>query len=294
MVYEDSRFNPLPVTVLAQNKDRALIKPCPTAPVALGAEAKLSLLPTYGPVKIPLGAVASIRREKEPGMITREGLKYTLNVYGSREKAAISHIMASFDKAFEGLELPPSVTMEQTGDMKQFENSAGRMGGAIGFAVALIFFILVALFNSVKVALMIVLSIPLTIIGASWTLLLLDYHVSMPAMMGFILLSGIIVNNAILLIHFAQEKMAEGLRKKEAMLESIRIRTRPVLMTALAVAAGMLPVAMGSAIGLERLAPLGAVAIGGLIVGTFLTLLFIPLIFIMVMKDLPIQKGVSS
>ena len=244
--------------------------------------------------KIPLGAVASIRREKEPGMITREGLKYTLNVYGSREKAAISHIMASFDKAFEGLELPSSVTMEQTGDMKQFENSAGRMGGAIGFAVALIFFTLVALFNSVKVALMIVLSIPLTIIGASWTLLLLDYHVSMPAMMGFILLSGIIVNNAILLIHFAQEKMAEGLSKKEAMLESIRIRTRPVLMTALAVAAGMLPVAMGSAIGLERLAPLGAVAIGGLIVGTFLTLLFIPLIFILVMKDLPIQTGVSS
>jgi multidrug efflux pump subunit AcrB len=107
----------------------------------------------------------------------------------------------------------------------------------------------------------------------------------MPAMMGFILLSGIIVNNAILLIHFAQEKMAEGLSKKEAMLESIHIRTRPVLMTAFAVAAGMLPVALGQAIGLERLAPLGAVAIGGLLVGTLLTLLFIPLIFIMVAKE---------
>ena len=155
---------------------------------------------------------------------------------------------------------------------------------AIGFAVALIFFTLVALFDSIKVALMIVLSIPLTLIGASWTLLLLNYHVSMPAMMGFILLSGIIVNNAILLIHFAQEKMGNGLSPKAAMLESIRIRTRPVLMTAFAVAAGMLPVALGSAIGLERLAPLGAVAIGGLIVGTFLTLLFIPLIFVLWVK----------
>ena len=104
-------------------------------------------------------------------------------------------------------------------------------------------------------------------------------------MMGFILLSGIIVNNAILLIHFAQEKMANGLTTKEAMLESIRIRTRPVLMTAFAVSAGMLPVALGSAIGLERLAPLGAVAIGGLIVGTFLTLLFIPLIFVLWVKN---------
>ena len=128
-------------------------------------------------------------------------------------------------------------------------------------------------------------SIPLTLIGAAWALLLLNYHASMPAMMGFILLSGIIVNNAILLIHFAQEKMVGGLTAKAAMLESIRIRTRPVLMTAFAVAAGMLPVALGSAIGLERLAPLGAVAIGGLLVGTFLTLLFIPLIFIMTSKE---------
>ena len=75
------------------------------------------------------------------------------------------------------------------------------------------------------------------------------------------------------------------MRKREAMFESIRIRTRPVLMTAFAVSAGMLPVAMGSAIGLERLAPLGAVAIGGLIVGTFLTLLFIPLMFIWTVRE---------
>jgi len=235
--------------------------------------------------KIPLAKVASVTRDLEPGMITREGLDYTLNVYGSREKAAISHIMTDFNKAFKGAALPPSVTIEQTGDIKQFKKSAGRMSGAIGFAVILIFFTLVAMFDSIKVSLMIVLSIPLTMIGASWTLLILNYHVAMPAMMGFILLSGIIVNNAILLIHFAQEKINEGLSPEKAMLESINIRTRPVLMTAFAVAAGMLPVALGSAIGLERLAPLGAVAIGGLIIGTFLTLLFIPLIFIMVTKN---------
>ncbi len=234
--------------------------------------------------KIPLAKVASVTRDLEPGMITREGLDYTLNVYGSREKAAISHIMADFNKAFKGAALPSSVTMEQTGDIKQFKTSASRMSSAIGFAVILIFFTLVAMFDSIKVSMMIVLSIPLTIIGASWTLLILNYHVAMPAMMGFILLSGIIVNNAILLIHFAQEKIKEGLSPEKAMLESINIRTRPVLMTAFAVAAGMLPVALGSAIGLERLAPLGAVAIGGLIIGTFLTLLFIPLIFIMVTK----------
>ncbi len=238
------------------------------------------LIDTPGGTKVPLGAMATLSRDLEPGVINREGLNYTLNVYGYREKAAISHIMENFEQSFKGTTLPASVSMEQVGDIKEFNNSAGRMAGAIGFAVFLIFFTLITFFDSIRISLMIILSIPLTIIGAAWILLLFGYHVSMPAMMGFILLSGIIVNNAILLIHFAQEKIAEGLDKRAAMLESIRIRTRPVLMTAFAVAAGMLPVALGSAIGLERLAPLGAVAIGGLLVGTFLTLVFIPLIFI--------------
>ena len=244
-----------------------------------------SFLVTTPKGKVPLMALATIKEIKEPSLITREGLEYTLNVYGFREKAAISHIMSNFEEAFKGTKLPEGVTMEQTGDIKQFNNSAGRMVGAIGFAVVLIFFTLIALFNSIKISLMIIFSIPLTIIGASWMMLSMHYHTSMPAMMGFILLSGIIVNNAILLIHFALEKMQEGIPKAEAMLESIKIRTRPVLMTAFATSAGMLPVALGSAIGLERLAPLGTVAIGGLIIGTFLTLLFIPLVFIWTVKE---------
>ncbi len=234
---------------------------------------------------VELQKFAKLNKVVEPTVITREGLQYTLNVYGFREKAAISHIMASFEEVSKDIVLPPSVTMEQTGDIKQFKSSAARMIGAIGFAIVLIFFTLITLFNSVKISIMILLSIPLTIIGASWIMLILNYHTSMPAMMGFMLLSGVIVNNAILLIHFALEKMQEGLKKREAMLESIRIRTRPVLMTAFAVTAGMLPVALGSAIGLERLAPLGAVAIGGLMIGTFLTLLFIPLVFIWTIND---------
>ena len=75
------------------------------------------------------------------------------------------------------------------------------------------------------------------------------------------------------------------MNKTEAMIESIRLRTRPVVMTSCAVSVGMLPVAMGSAIGLERLAPLGTVAIGGLMVGIFLTLLLIPIVFVWITKD---------
>ena len=240
--------------------------------------------------KIPLNKIATLETNKEPSLITREGLEYTLEVYGDREKAAVSHIMASFETQLDEISLPKGVTLEQIGDIKQFKASASRMIGAIMIAVTLIFFTLIVMFGNIKISLMILFSIPLTIIGASWTMLAIGYHVSMPAMMGFMLLSGVIVNNAILLIHFALEQINKGVNKKDAMLEAIKIRTRPVLMTAFAVSAGMLPVAQGAAIGLERLAPLGAVAIGGLIVGTFMTLVFIPIVFIWVVNEDRIRK----
>jgi len=240
--------------------------------------------------KIPLNKIAKISSHNEPTLITREGLKYTIEVYGNREKAAISHIMASFEEELAKVNLPPDVELEQTGDIKQFKASAERMIGAIIVSVVLIFFALVVMFSNIKISLMILFSIPLTIIGASWTMLVINYHVSMPAMMGFILLSGVIVNNAILLIHFAIEQVQQGKSKKEAMLEAIKIRTRPVLMTAFAVSVGMLPVAQGAAIGLEKLAPLGAVAIGGLVVGTFMTLVFIPIVFIWTVKEDKIKE----
>ncbi|WP_457748475.1 efflux RND transporter permease subunit [Sulfurimonas sp.] len=235
--------------------------------------------------KIPLNKIATIKAHKEPSLITREGLEYTLEVYGDREKAAVSHIMESFNKQLESVKLPNGVTLEQIGDIKQFNASAQRMIGAIIAAVVLIFFSLIVMFGDAKISLMVLFSIPLTIIGAAWTMLGVGYHTSMPAMMGFMLLSGIIVNNAILLIHFALDQIKQGINKRDAMLEAIKIRTRPVLMTAFAVSVGMLPVAQGTAIGLERLAPLGAVAIGGLIVGTFMTLVFIPVVFIWTVKE---------
>jgi multidrug efflux pump subunit AcrB len=235
--------------------------------------------------KVPLNQFAKITLRKEPSLITRDGLSYTIEVYGNREKAAISHIMADYESHLKDVKVPSGVEIRQIGDQNQFKASASRMIKGILVAIFMIFLTLILLFGSIKISLMILFSIPLTLIGASWTLLYLNYHISMPAMMGFILLSGIIVNNAILLIHFALEQMEKGIDKVEAMIEAIKIRTRPVLMTAFSVSAGMLPVALGSAIGLERLAPLGAVAIGGLIIGTLMTLIFIPIVFIKTYND---------
>jgi len=257
-------------------------------------EAVMEMLIDTPKGKIPLKSIATISSYYEPTLITRDGLAYTIEVYGDREKAAISHIMADFEKQLSSIKIPSDVTLEQTGEIKQFKESAKRMIGAIITAVVLIFLTLIVLFGNFKISLMILFSIPLTVIGASWTMLAIGYHISMPAMMGFMLLSGIIVNNAILLIHFALEQIQKGKNKKEAMLEAIKIRTRPVLMTAFAVSVGMLPVAEGSAIGLERLAPLGAVAIGGLVVGTLMTLIFIPIVFIWTIKEKNVKEEMDA
>lgn len=233
---------------------------------------------------IPLKSIASISMKQEPNIITRDGLSYTIDILGFRQKEALSHVMANFEEASKEIVLPPNMKMKHTGDIEQFSDSSSRIVKSVAIGLVLILLVMIPMFESLKIPIVIILSIPLTIAGASWILLLLDYHSSMSAMIGFILLAGVIVNNAILLVHFALERQINGLSPADAMIESIKVRTRPVLMTAFSVSVGMIPVALGWAIGMERLAPLGAVVIGGLIVGTFLTLLFIPIVYIKSIK----------
>ena len=106
-----------------------------------------------------------------------------------------------------------------------------------------------------------------------------DKFGSMPGFMGMILLMGIVVNNGILLVDFTKIALKQGKDLKTALLDSVEKRTRPILMTALAAAVGMIPLAMEWAVGIERLSPLALVAIGGLLAGTFLTLLAVPVMF---------------
>jgi multidrug efflux pump subunit AcrB len=122
-------------------------------------------------------------------------------------------------------------------------------------------------------------AIPLALIGAAWSMLLADKHGCMPSMMGMILLAGIVVKNSILLIDFIAAAKERGATTHDALMDSVRIRTRPILMTAVGTAVGMIPIAMEWAIGLERLSPLAIVAIGGLLVSTFLTMVYVPILY---------------
>ena len=231
---------------------------------------------------VPLKVFARIKPIFSPGVITRQNLNYSLDVYGYRATAAITHIHRGIDKAvIPKVHIPSGYHLSKEGEIAQMKLSSMRLEHAMLIALILLYFSLAVTFSSWKNPFTIMLAIPLAAIGSMWFMLGFGRHQCMPSMMGLILLAGVIVNNSILLIDFIEEGRKKGMDMHDAILEAIRLRARPILMTAFGTSIGMLPVALQRAIGLERLSPLAVVAIGGLIIGTFLTLIYVPIFYIL-------------
>lgn len=175
--------------------------------------------------------------------------------------------------------------MSDHGEIMQLNESFAALIKSFVIGVALLYLMLVIVFKSFRDPVAIMASLPLALIGASWAMLIADKHGCLPSFMGLILLMGIIVKNGILLVDFAKVAMEQGKSPREAILEAVQLRTRPILMTAGAAAVGMIPIALEWAVGIERLSPLAVVAIGGLITGTFLTLLAVPVFHLMLEQN---------
>ncbi|MFP4034782.1 MAG: efflux RND transporter permease subunit [Desulfovermiculus sp.] len=237
----------------------------------------VTVMSAQGP--IPLREVAEFDRVLTQDRFIREDLQSVVNVYGYRDTTAISHLQEGVNKALDDLDLPPGYSIHQEGEVKYMNESFSRLGQAIILSLVLLYFSLVPIFRSFGQPLTIMVAIPLAFIGVSWGMLLAGKHFCMPASMGMILLSGIVVNNSILLLDFINQARENGTARHEAIIQAIRTRTRPIVMTALSTMTGMLPIAMELAVGLERLSPLAVVAIGGLLISTLLTLVYVPLFY---------------
>jgi len=231
----------------------------------------------HGPV--PLQELGRFEPRWKPSRLVREDLRSVVNVHGFRDRVAISHIQAQVDRGLADLDLPGGYRIQQEGETANMEESFSRLGEAILVALVLVYFSLVPTFRSFAHPLTVMGVIPFAFIGVSWAMLLAGRHFCMPASMGMILLSGIVVNNSILLLDFIRQARAGGASREEAVLGAIRTRTRPIIMTATSTIVGMLPIALELAVGLERLSPLAVVAIGGLLVSTVLTLVYVPLFY---------------
>ena len=238
---------------------------------------QLRLIPIQTPKgPVPLASLAQIDYGLTANKIERNQMLYSMDVSGYRSRRAISTLTEDTQAALNKADIQ-GVEISQEGDIKQMKDSFGRMIKSIGIGVILLLMALVAIYQSVRLAIVMVLVLPLAMIGASWGMLAFDKPSCMPSLVGILLLFGIIIKNSILLIDFYQEFRRENNTPFEAAMESVRVRFRPVFMTAFGTIAGMIPIAFEWAVGLERLSPLADVAVGGLLVGTVLTLIYIPM-----------------
>ncbi|MDR3560242.1 MAG: efflux RND transporter permease subunit [Negativicutes bacterium] len=228
---------------------------------------------------IPLQSLGTVSLNSSPTIFTRQGLQNTIDILGYRERMAISHLNEGVQKGLSGIKLPEGYKITQEGDLKDMLSSGETMSRALGIGLILLYFSLIPAFRSFVHPLIIMSAIPLGFIGAVWSLLAAGKHVSQSGTMGMILLAGIVVKNSILLIDFILEAREGGSDLRQAITDSVRIRTRPILMTACGTAVGMIPIAMEWAVGLERLSPLAVVSIGGLMLSTFLTLIYVPILY---------------
>jgi multidrug efflux pump subunit AcrB len=234
---------------------------------------------------VPLQALGTLTAHNTPTLYTRQGLQNTVDVLGCRGTIAMSHLMDTVQNALKGIKLPEGYKITQEGDIKQMMETGADLQRALAIGLLLLYFSLVPAFSSFRHPIIIMTAIPLGFIGAAWSLLTFGKHLSMSGNMGLILLAGIVVKNSILLIDFILEARERGDSIKEAITGSVRVRTRPILMTACGTAVGMIPIALEWAVGLERLSSLAVVAIGGLMLSTFLTLIYVP-IFYTLLEDI--------
>ncbi len=249
----------------------------------------------YGPV--PLRAMAKVERDYIQPFITREDLQNTIDITALNRVYTIAQAARAAGMRLKkaGVALPRGYSVRMSGTPEDMMDSKRRLRKALLFGLILLYMVLLPMYKSFSHPIVIMVAIPLAAIGAMWGLLIFDKPMCMPALMGIILLAGTIVNNSILLLDFILNARARGLSREEAIIQSVRVRTRPILMTASSTVIGLTPLVFEMAVGLERLSPLGIVAAAGLILGTFLTMIVIPVIYTLVddlkAKLFPGHKG---
>jgi len=234
--------------------------------------------PTTG-TQIPLSLLADVEQSQSPTTIYREDkvrMAYVTSAIFDRDLQSVNNdIMKEIDK----LNLPDGFSIEFGGESKDMKESFSDLGKAFILAVVLIYMVMAAEFESFKHPFVIMFTLPLTFFGVTSSLVLTGRSLSVPALLGVIMLVGIVVSNGIVLIEYTNQLRKEGLSVKEALLKAGPTRLHPILMTTLTTVLGLFPLALGIGEGSETHAPMATVVVGGLTVSTLLTLVVIPVVY---------------
>lgn len=237
-------------------------------------------------MEIPLKEVATVEEGQSPDSIMRVNGKMSVEVSAKILSSDVQKASSKLqDKIDDEIELPDGVTVEFGGVTEQINDTFGQLGLAMAAAIAIVYFVLVVTFGGGLAPFTILFSLPFIVIGAMVGLVLGGETLNVSALMGVLMLIGIVVTNAIVLIDRVIHKEREGLSTREALLEAGATRLRPILMTALATIGALIPLVMGwenSAGIISR--GLGITVIGGLVSSTLLTLVIVPIVYEFLMK----------
>jgi len=252
------------------------------APTPYGAVAAASYSPTAAPASQILGNVASITAGSELGTVTHYNIAPVIDIYGN----VVNTDLASVDRNIEKIladarhHLPRGSQIVVRGQVLTMRKSfVGLLGGLV-FSILLVYLLIVVNFQSWLDPFIIITALPAAISGIIWFLFITHTRISVPALTGAIMCMGVATSNSILVISFAREQLEETVGDaRAAALSAGFVRFRPVLMTALAMIIGMMPMALGLGDGGEQNAPLGRAVIGGLLFATVSTLFFVPTFF---------------
>jgi HAE1 family hydrophobic/amphiphilic exporter-1 len=228
---------------------------------------------------MPVGQIATVKQGVGPALISHLDRDNVVVVEANTQGRSLGEVNADIQKQLNKFTLPAGYRITAGGEVKDQQEVFGRIFSALGVAVLLMYLILVMQFGSFLEPMAIMISLPLSLIGVVLALILTGGTLNIMSMIGVILLMGIVAKNAILLIDFAKWGQEQGKTREEAIIDAGRVRLRPIMMTTLALIAGMIPVALGRGEGADFRSPLGRAIIGGVITSTFLTLLVIPTIY---------------
>jgi len=263
-------------------------------PFRMNSAAEIGMVPVKGDGKnqLLLRDVAQIRANTVPGEYDRYNMRRLLSMTANIEGEDLGRVAVQVGQALTAAgERPRGVQVDVRGQVVPMRQMFGWLAGGkiyegltlgLSLAVVAIFLLLTAYFQSVRLALVSVAAVPAVIAGVALALWLTGTTLNIQSFMGAIMAIGVAVANAILLVTFAERSRLSGVASRDAGVEGAQSRLRPILMTACAMIAGMVPLALGLGEGGEQTAPLGRAVIGGLAAATFATLLVLPAVFAVV------------
>ncbi|KKB39155.1 efflux RND transporter permease subunit [Bacillus thermotolerans] len=244
------------------------------------------LIKTPSGVFYELNELADITVEEGPVSVQRinqeEAVQFTVQYTAATNLGEVSQ---QVDEQIASLQLDDRVTVSFSGERELLDSSIDDMVLALILAIVLIYIVMAAQYESFKYPFVIMFTVPLAVVGVAIALIVTRLPLSIPAIIGVLILIGIVVNNAIVIVDYILQRKRGGLGSYEAIIESSKDRIRPILMTALTTILGLVPLALGLGSGTEINQPMGIAVIGGLISSTLLTLFVIPVVYSFFDKD---------